>query len=192
MYLQPLAEHIQQNDGEVYRGYEKPITLMIDIKSDPNKTYELLKPMLEKYREFFCGYQNGVFQDGPVRIVLSGNKPYDALRNDPDRLAFIDEDLRKVGRDTTTNLFAMASCKFSNLLKWKGKGQLSQKDRDRLSAYCDEAHKAGAKVRLWSTPDNQKVWKELLQCGVDLINTDRLARLRDFLVKDGRAMVLED
>lgn len=187
LYLQPLADYIQQNNGEVYTGYDKPVTLMIDIKSDPKKTYQLLKPLLEKYRSLLCGYQNGVWQNGPVRIVLSGNKPYETLRADADRLAFIDEDLRKINRDTTASsesMLAMASCKYSKLMKWKGSGPLSPREKDRLSAFVDQAHRAGAKVRLWSSPDNKAVWQQLLDCGVDLINTDKLARLRDFLVKD--------
>jgi hypothetical protein len=183
LYLQPLADYIQKNKGEVYPGYTAPITLMIDIKSDANKTYALLKPLLDKYRSMLSGYQNGVLKNGAVRIVLSGNKPFDLMHTDADRLAFIDEDLRKITRDTSTtdNMMAMASCKYSRLLSWKGSGMLSDRERERLTAYVGEAHRRGAKVRLWSSPDSQVVWKQLLQCGVDLINTDKLARLKDFL-----------
>lgn len=186
LYLQPLADYVQKNNGEVYPGYTAPVTLMIDIKSDGAKTYQLLKPILEKYRSLLSGYQNGQLQTGVVRIVLSGHKPYDLLRDDQNRLAFIDEDLRKINRDTTANenMMAMASCKYSKLLKWKGSGLFSSRERNRLAAYVDQAHRCGAKVRLWSSPDNQAVWKQLLQCGVDLINTDKLARLKDFLNSD--------
>jgi hypothetical protein len=187
LYLQPLADHVRDNNGEIYPGYTGPVTLMIDIKSDAAKTYQLLKPILEKYRPLLSGYQNGQFQPGQLRIVLSGHKPSELLRDDPDRLAFIDEDLRKINRDTsaTENVFAMASCKYSKLLKWKGSGLFSLREKNRLSAYTDLAHRCGAKVRLWSSPDNEKVWRQLLQCGVDLINTDKLARLKTFLTKDG-------
>jgi len=186
LYLKPLADYIQNNKGEVYTGYTGQVTLMIDIKSDANKTYALLKPLLEKYRSILSGYQNGILKTAPVRIVFSGNKPFDTLRNDPDRLAFIDEDLRKIDRDTikNENMMAMASCKYSKLLSWKGSGILSDRERTRLTAYVADAHRHGAKVRLWSSPDSQVVWKQLLACGVDLINTDKLARLKDFLVSN--------
>ena len=39
----------------------------------------------------------------------------------------------------------------------------------------------GEKVRLWASPEKKIVWDELLKCGVDLINTDRLATLRKYL-----------
>ncbi len=188
LYLQPLAAYIQNNNGEVYPGYKAPVTLMVDIKSDADKTYELLKPILERYRSLLSGYSNGQEKSGAVRIVLSGHKPYKALSLDNNRLAYIDEDLRKIDRDTTAadDMFAMASCKYSNLLKWKGSGSLSLREKNRLSAYVDQAHRCGAKVRLWSSPDNKVVWEQLLQCGVDVINTDKLARLKDFLTSSPR------
>ncbi|QKJ31015.1 hypothetical protein HQ865_15050 [Mucilaginibacter mali] len=192
LYLQPLADQVANNNGEVYPGYKGTITLMIDIKSDGERTYQLLKPMLEQYREMLCGYQNGEYKAGPVRIVLSGHKPVQTIRNDPDRLAFIDEDLRRINRDTTIaaeNALAMASCKYSKLLKWRGSGLLSLRERIKLTNFTAQAHLLGAKVRLWGSPDNEKVWQQLLQCGVDLINTDKLTRLRNFLTKEGAPAV---
>lgn len=192
LYLQPLADQAEQNNGEIYPGYKGTVTLMIDIKSDGERTYQLLKPMLEQYRSMLTGYQNGELKQGPVRIVLSGHKPVQTVRNDPDRLAFIDEDLRRLNRDTTIaaeNALAMASCKYSKLLKWKGSGLLSLREKIKLTNFTEQAHQLGAKVRLWGSPDNEKVWKQLLQCGVDLINTDKLSRLRNFLTKDGAPAV---
>ncbi|MES2277171.1 MAG: phosphatidylinositol-specific phospholipase C/glycerophosphodiester phosphodiesterase family protein [Bacteroidota bacterium] len=185
LYLQPLADHLQQNSGEMYPNYGGTFTLMIDIKSDAAKTYELLKPLLEKYRDCLSGYQDGVWHNGPVRIVLSGHQPYQQLLADPDRLAFIDEDLTKLHPDTTQNICSMASCKYSKLLKWKGSGLIPTREQDRLRNYVAQAHRSGAKVRLWGSPDNQAVWKQLLACGVDLINTDKLVRLKDFLLSKG-------
>jgi glycerophosphoryl diester phosphodiesterase len=36
-------------------------------------------------------------------------------------------------------------------------------------------------VRFWATPESPAVWGELVDAGVDLINTDDLAGLREFL-----------
>ncbi|MGY3213053.1 phosphatidylinositol-specific phospholipase C/glycerophosphodiester phosphodiesterase family protein [Mucilaginibacter sp. HD30] len=184
LYLAPLANHIAGKNVEIYTGFIEPLTLMIDIKSDPDKSYKLLKPLLEKYRNYLSGYRNGQWQAGPLRIVLSGNKPYKQLKNDPDRLAFIDEDLRRITRDTSTGLFSMASCKFSKLLRCKKDGTFSQRDEVRLRNYVEDAHRYGARVRLWSSPDKHTTWRQLLDCGVDLIVTDKLTNLRDFLIQD--------
>jgi hypothetical protein len=182
LYFKPLAERIGQNNGKVYANYNKPVILMIDIKTNAGNTYEALKPLLEKYRSILTGLEDGKITYRAVTVVLSGHKPYNAIGNEPDRLAFIDEDLRKVSRDTTmTNMFTMASCKYSRMLKWDGKGIFPVAERNKLCSFVALAHRMGEKVRLWASPEKKAVWDELLHCGVDLINTDKLVTLRKYL-----------
>jgi hypothetical protein len=76
----------------------------------------------------------------------------------------------------------MASCKYSKLVKWNGFGSFPQKQKQRLQDYVEMAHSRGEKVRLWASPENQMVWNELLNCGVDLINTNKLVALKKFLI----------
>lgn len=185
LYLQPLLEQINKNNGHLYNDYDHPVTLMIDIKSDAKKTYNKLKPLLEKYRPILSSYDNGKVSPNAITIVLSGHKPYTVIKNEQNRLAFIDEDLRKAPKDTsanTGNIYTMASCKYSKLLKWKGSGDIPVGEQRRLCRYVSMAHKNGEKVRLWASPENKIVWKEMLSCGVDLINTDKLADLKNFLI----------
>jgi hypothetical protein len=188
LYLKPLAEHIKANDGQIYKGYNKPVTLMIDIKTEANSTYTALKLMLEKYRSILTRYENGKVIQGVITVVLSGHKPYDVIKREQNRLAFIDEDLRKTARDTMyANVCEMASCKYSKLLKWRGEGNISDNEQQKLCSYVAMAHRSGEKVRLWASPDNKAVWHELLKCGVDLINTDRLVALKNFLIANSVA-----
>jgi len=183
LYLNPLSEQVAKNNGHVYAGSDQPVTLMIDIKSDANKTYAELQQVLEKYRPMLSSYNNGNVSIGAVTIVLSGHKPYNVIKNEQSRLAFIDEDLRKSAKDSAiNNVFTMASCKYSKLLKWKGFGNIPQHEEQRLRNYVSIAHKNGEQVRLWASPDNQAVWKEMLSCGVDLINTDKLVALKNYLI----------
>jgi len=183
LYLKPLADRVAGNKGQVYRGYTSPVILMIDIKTGALRTYPVLKLLLEKYRAILSVYDHGQIHPGPVMVVLSGNRPYDAIKNEENRLAFIDEDLRDTYRDTAANcVYEMSSCKYSKLLKWRGGGAISAGEEDTLRNYVAEAHKFGKKVRLWASPENQAVWNELLKCGVDLINTDKLADLKTFLL----------
>lgn len=182
LYLQPLLERVNANNGEVYTGYRNPVVLLIDIKTNAEETYQALKPLLEKYRSILSGYENGKMVYRAVTIVLSGHKPYRMIESEQNRLAFIDEDLRKVQRDSVTaNVFTMASCKYSKLLKWDGKGIISSAEKIRLCKFVILAHRLGTKVRLWASPEKKIVWDELLNCGVDLINTDRLPALRNYL-----------
>jgi hypothetical protein len=182
LYLQPLLERINSNNGKIYTGYNAPLILMIDIKTDANNTYEALKPLLEKYSSILSGYEDGNVVERAVTIVLSGHKPYQLIENEKSRLAFIDEDLRKVKRDSViSNVFTMASCKYSKMIRWEGKGLIPEKEKSKLCAFVTLAHRLGTKVRLWASPEKKVVWDELLSCGVDLINTDRLPTLKNYL-----------
>lgn len=182
LYFKPLSDRIASNDGRVFANYSKPVILMIDIKTGAENTYRVLIPLLQKYRSMLTSYENGKMIYRAVTIVLSGHKPYSLIENDPTRLAFIDEDLRKVARDTSyTNVFTMASCKYSKLLTWDGIGAIPEMEKEKLLRFVAMAHLQGEKVRLWASPEREAVWDELLKCGVDLINTDQLATLSEYL-----------
>jgi hypothetical protein len=182
LYLKPLLERVRKNNGTVYAGYDKPVILMIDIKTGANNTYQALRPVLEKYRSMLSAYENGKVVNRAVTVVLSGHKPYKLIESEKNRLAFIDEDLHRVARDTVTNnVFKMASCKYSSLIKWNGLGDIPGAEKEKLLAFVAMAHKMGTKVRLWASPEKKVVWDELLSCGVDLINTDQLPALKNYL-----------
>jgi len=182
LYLEPLLKGRFEN-GEAFP--DNPITLLIDIKSNADKTYTLLDSMLEKYKSIITTYEDGVITWRKVTIVLSGHRPYDRVRELAFRRVFIDEDLRKIPADQADpGVDMLASCRYSHFLKWTGKGAMPVDAKDRLVQYVQAAHQNDLKVRLWASPDNTKVWKALLDCGVDLINTNKIQKLKRFLTTD--------
>jgi hypothetical protein len=180
LYFKPLLSRINADAEKSINPIF--ITLMIDIKSDADKTYATLLPLLEKYKSILSTYENDAFIKRNVTIVITGHKPFAIIKSNKYKIAFIDEDLRQTGIDTTANTYITASCKYSKLLDWKGEGPLPENDRKRLAFFVEQAHAFGRKVRLWASPENSAVWQALLNCNVDLINTDRLEELRYFLV----------
>ncbi|NCI47977.1 phosphatidylinositol-specific phospholipase C/glycerophosphodiester phosphodiesterase family protein [Sediminibacterium soli] len=183
LYLKPLYGHIREHGGEVYPGYGKPIVLMIDIKLNANTTYRMLRPLLEKYRSMLTSYENGVITERQVTIVISGNKPYQLMQQERTRYAFIDESLTAIRENNFPNsLCPIASCHYGSLLNWNGEGAMPETEKARLIGFVNAAHTQGKKVRLWASPEKTAVWNELLNCGVDLVNTDQLDALRDFLL----------
>ncbi len=184
LYLKPLAARIAANGGQVYKGYNTPVILMIDIKTGADNTYSALKVLLEKYKGMLSCYDHGKILRGAATVVLSGHKPYQMIKGEEKRYAFIDEDLRRTYSDTAAvEVYKMASCKYSKLMQWRGEGDIPPAEEANLRAYVKIAHKYGKKVRLWASPENYIVWNELLNCGVDLINTDKLEMLKSYLLK---------
>ncbi len=184
LYFKPLMDCINGTNKEI-TGSDLPIMLMIDIKSKAGKTYTELEKLLNKYRPMLTCYESGVLMNRKVTVVLTGHKPLKFLAKQKDRLAFIDDDLMKVYQDSIfPAIYRTASCKYSRMLKWRGAGGIPPSEKQRLCRYVATAHKSGKKVRLWASPENKMVWRELLNCGVDLINTNQLVALRNFLLSD--------
>ena len=184
LYLKPLLNYVEENKKREHWINDYPITLMIDIKSNGNKTYEALALLLNKYESILSRYENGQLVLKNVTIVLTGHKPNNILAKNTNRLVFMDDNLKNLGKDSSNNFYKTASCKYSNLLNWKGKGPIPENDRQCLEFYVNKAHLQGKKVRLWASPENKAVWAELLKCNVDLINTDKLGALRNFLIAE--------
>lgn len=184
LYLKPLYDAVAKNKGSVYPDYSAPVILLVDIKTDAEQTYTALKPLLEKYSSMLTRYENGKVIPGAVTIILTGHKPYKSINSETSRLAFIDESLLSIEKNKyAASACPLASTKYSNILTWKGKGKIPDDQKQKLIEYINIAHLQGKKVRLWASPENEIVWKTLLDCGVDLINTDELERLQDFLLK---------
>lgn len=184
LYLKPLLDSCSKHNGYVYENCKESIILLIDIKSDADETYLELKKIVEKYQSILTKYENGKVITKAVTIILSGNKPYSTLQNDSVRYAFIDQSLLSLNKPYNQTVCAMASTKYSNVFKWKGKGKIPKDEKENLISLVNKAHQQGKKVRLWASPENKNVWTELLNCGVDLINTDKLEDLRKFLTEN--------
>lgn len=180
LYLDPLS-HFFQNDSI---GVTHPaITLMIDIKSEPEKTYKALTRLLQHYESLLSYYENGTLYKRAVTIVITGHKPVRTIKRLDCRYVFIDEDLIQMAKEKNpSNLFPIASCRYGRILSQNGEEKLSKEEKQNLCRYVQIAHQNGKIVRLWASPENTTVWKELLSCGVDLINTNKLEELKSFLM----------
>ncbi|MCW5934823.1 MAG: hypothetical protein KIT45_11110 [Fimbriimonadia bacterium] len=51
--------------------------------------------------------------------------------------------------------------------------------------WVKKAHGQGYKIRFWGALDVPAIWQAQYEAGVDYINTDRVAMLREFLLKRG-------
>ncbi|MFL5762420.1 MAG: phosphatidylinositol-specific phospholipase C/glycerophosphodiester phosphodiesterase family protein [Bacteroidia bacterium] len=179
LYLEPLAKICREHNGRIYP--DAPLILLIDIKSGAKAAYAVLEKKLKKYSSLLTRSENGNIIPGAITVIITGNKPYDQICSETVRCAFIDGSLLRTENDRLQNVFLMASTKYSNILHWKGKGEVDPTEKAKLIGLVENAHRHDKKVRLWASPENKIVWKFLLDCGVDLINTDQPQMLDEFL-----------
>jgi hypothetical protein len=186
LYLAPLKERIQANDGRVYPD-GPTVYLLIDVKTDAKATYAAVDKLLARYGDILSETREGEFQAGAVTVVISGNRDKETIARQKVRFAGIDGRPADLDSDAPAHQLPWISASWGSVFRWKGEGQMPQAERDKLKEFVVKAHKRGRLVRFWATPEKSEVWKELLAAEVDLINTDRLAELRRFLLDNAPA-----
>jgi glycerophosphoryl diester phosphodiesterase len=181
LYLQPLAERVKANGGHVHKNGPR-FWLLIDLKTEGEPTYKALHELLARYREMLSTTDGGKHAEGAVTVVFSGNRPIEYLKSQTTRYAGIDGRLADLKSDAPAHLIPMISDNWTLHFAWRGEGRMPPAERDRLHSMVEQAHQRGRVVRFWATPESAPLWQKLLNAGVDLINTDKLAALRDFLL----------
>ncbi|MEQ1585712.1 MAG: hypothetical protein ABL895_07540 [Cyclobacteriaceae bacterium] len=179
LYLVPLDSLINANKGSVYAGAQQPFFLMIDLKTNGEETFRVLKNVLNKYEKLLC-----TEQACPVTIFLSGQRPLNTIVKEGAGIG-IDGRPDDLGKHYPVTLMPVISDTFKNWSAWDGKNAMDEKDLQRIKALAQRVHAEGKKLRLWAIPDTETAWKVLLDGGVDLINTDHLPELNAFLTSKG-------
>ena len=77
----------------------------------------------------------------------------------------------------------LISVPFDKYSKWDGAGELINEDADRITGLIDSAHVLGKKIRFFAIPDTSTYWKKLIRLHADVIGTDHINELADFLNK---------
>ena len=174
LYLQPIIEQIQKNNGSIYPQKNIQLQLLIDLKTSSQETMAALVKILEPYKSMLAPV-------GSVKIVVSGNTP--APENFDKYPAFIYIDGRPEVTYTTKQLerIGLISQSFQKYTRWNGEGDLPEKDKNTVSKVVQEIHDLGKKVRFWATPDNIHTWKTMMELQVDFLNTDHVVQMGDYL-----------
>jgi alkaline phosphatase len=160
LYLNPLRESL-------VLGLERPksLQLLIDIKSEPYSTLDVLIRKLKNHPE--------IIRNEAISIVISGNRPKPSeYVNYPDFIFFDYQSLAEDIDPAVLKKIALVSLSFKSLTEWNGKGRLTAEDLEKVSITIKKAHGHGKPFRFWATPDSKTAWKALVHLGVDFINTD--------------------
>lgn len=185
LYLDPLRERARANGGRVYPG-GPTVFLLVDVKSKAKETCAALLQVLERYADILSVTRDGRFEPRAVTVVVSGNCDRATITAPAVRRAGIDGRRGDLDSDAPASEIPWVSESWRPLFRWKGDGPIPEEERARLKEFVAKAHRHGRLVRFWATPELPAFWKELRDDGVDLINTDQLAKLRQFLLTEGK------
>ena len=126
--------------------------------------------------------EKGLFAEGPVTVIGTGNAPLPDIKAADDRDAFFDGPLNNLNTDDMNSLISpIASTSFK-----KRFGRIKDGNKFRDSTQIDElrkqveaAHAKGILARYWDLPKypislRNHIWQILMDEGVDLLNVDNL------------------
>ena len=172
MYIEPLITNLKKDTGRHLR-------LLIEIKKDYTITLPLVLKEMQPLKKYFS-YPG---HPGRLSIVMTGAVP-------PGRVmlgypVWLNFDVGHLSGYTPKELkkIELVSADFWEYSKWDGKSQLKEQDITRLKGIIDSAHAFGKKIRFYGTPDTPLCWKKMIELDTDVINTDHLDELADFLNK---------
>lgn len=180
LYLEPLKQHFEKR---VIPTDQKspPFMLLIDIKTDGESVYPVLRNQLQEFQEILCTYQNGTFKQNHVQVVISGDRPQALIAAADPRYVGIDGRLSDLDSQKPAHLMPLISDRWTSHFRYRGQGPLSKTERAKLKQIVKQAHASGRRIRFWATPETEATWRELLDANVDHINTDQLQKLDQFL-----------
>lgn len=195
MYFDPIVKMIKEKDTLFKYSGSAPLTLMIDIKTQADSTYIHLKKIFIKYASFITQYKNDqIIYWAPLKICISGNKPWSAMLKDSLLFAKMDGPFFLGGPDSSLSdfmdinknqvrLMERASTHYKKYLEYKKHFKTEEDlllDMQVINSLYGEI---GIATRFWGVPNTEKKWKVLLLSGVRWINVDKLKKFALFYKK---------
>jgi hypothetical protein len=186
LYLDPLRDRARANGGRIYPNGPE-FFLLIDFKTEAETTWPALRAVLDRYAGMLTTFTTNATRPGAVTVIISGNSPRAGLAAEPVRPAALDGRLADLNAGSDRHLVPWVSENWSRVFEWRGTVEMPDAQRAKLREIAAKAHQQGRRVRFWGAPDREPLWREQVAAGVDLINTDNLAGLRQFLLTNRTA-----
>ena len=177
LYLEPIQRRIKANGGWVYPGDTTPTIFMVEFKSEPEAAYIKLKELIEKYKGLFC---DRLGHGGPIKLLITGNRPWASLLKGNEMYITADGPISSSADNVSPHIIERVSDPYGSHFRWKGKGAMPQAQKTKLDEMVRVAHDHGRQIRFYGAPQDENVWRTLLDAGVDWINVDDLSRFAAF------------
>jgi hypothetical protein len=177
LYLLPVIERVKAHNGWVYDGDTTPTIFMVEFKNDPEACYAVLKQLIEKHKGLFC---DRLGHGGPIKLLITGHRPWQSLLRGNELYITADGDIKQSGDSLPPHILERVSDPYGSHFSWKGNGTIPQKQKAKLDEMVRVAHDHGRQIRFYALPQEENVWRTLLEAGVDWINVDKLEKFAAF------------
>src|SRR5213596_3353196 len=117
LYLDPLRERARRNGGRVY-PHGPEVILLVDVKSDAEKTYTALREVLKEYSDVLTVFHSGRTATNAVTVIISGNRDRSVMANETVRYASLDGRLEDLDSNATRHFIPLVSESWTKLFKW--------------------------------------------------------------------------
>ncbi len=170
LYLIPLLKELSIDTS-------RKLILLIDIKENYKVALVLLIQELESLKHYLSKPQ----QTRSLTILISGMRPPPAEYKNYTDYIFFDDDLKLPHTPDEWKRVGLVSLPFNKISDWKGEDNINRRDKKRLRHIIDSVHSSGKPIRFWAAFDTETSWKLQMKLHADLIGTDKIDELANFL-----------
>jgi len=181
LYLDPLQQRVTQK-GYIHKDGET-FYLWIDLKDDRPETLEVLHELFNQY-PMLTQFNQSTPENNPIHIILTGNAKLKRQYVDEYTPLLASRDSNSFSGDdpTATSDWSWYALSWDNFIEQDNDDStITASEIARLNELTKAIHAKGKKVRYYSCPDKPAYWQAAIDANVDLINTDHLKELNEYL-----------
>ena len=162
LYLRPLYDRIQKNNGRIYQDHIGHFYLFIQIEGDEMHTLNALEKTLNAYGGMIAGFKWNS-QSNPLKVVLIGATPELAsqIMNQASSLITLEGDYFHLDQTISYTKMPVVGLNYDNL------------DHESLRRTAKRLHRKRKKLRVYNVPHDEGLWKSLIDSGTDFINSKK-------------------
>ncbi len=175
-YIAPLVER-EKVGGRLGKDWPE-VTLLVDVKADGVAVCEKLEEMVAQFPGTFSTDDSV----SAVRVVVSGDRPVDMILGSDEGWLALDGRRDDLGKGISVRRMPLVSIDWG----WVGYNKnvdLPAVNFEKAKGFADAVRSEGRKSRFWGVPDRADFWGLMGKLGVDWLNTDRPAALREWTLK---------
>ena len=170
LYLKPIIKLFKKHRGRISADSAYAPVLMLDIKQDGAAVIAAIVKAVKNHRQVFDRNVNPM----AVQIVISGDRGVFGQWTSYPSYIFFDGRPHENYDAATLQRVAFISDAYKHYAK------PADSTAYKLQQLSAQVHQQNKLLRVWGMPDDYASWKQQMQWGIDIINTDKVFDCKAF------------